>query len=132
MNWFSNLMKEIGTFLGMCGAPAVKVSLDIFQQVAQGGTTPQQVIATIADLKSLNDAAILAKDACDKMDGTETHSVLSSAADLINTAAPIATAVADSGMINETAAAEVKQATFEVRGVANALTGGIDVMAGGA
>jgi hypothetical protein len=117
MDWFSNLMKEIGTFLGLCGAPAVKVSLDIFAQVAQGGTTPQQVAATIADLKSLNDAASAAADACAKMDGTETHSVLSSAVDLVNAVAPIATAVADSGMINESAAAEVKQVVAETQAI---------------
>ena len=117
MNWFSNLMKEIGTFLGLCGGPAVKVSLDIFAQVSQGGTTPQQVAATVADLKALNDAAMQAKDACDKMDGTETHSVLSSAISLVSAAAPVATAVADSGMIGESAAAEVKQVVSEVQGV---------------
>lgn len=79
MQWFDNLMKEIGIFLGICGAPAVKVSLDILAQVAQGGTTPAQVIATAADLKSLTDAAGRASAACDAMSGTEDHSVVSPA-----------------------------------------------------
>jgi hypothetical protein len=80
MEWFSHLMKEIGVFLGICGAPAVKVSVDILQQVSQGGTSVAQVAATVADLKALNDAAAQAADACARMDGIATTSVLAPAA----------------------------------------------------
>ncbi len=121
MNWFSRLMEEIGTFLGFCGAPAVKVSLDIFTQVAQGGTTPQQVAATIADLKGLNDAAKAAAAACDAMDGTETHSVISSLAGAVAAAAPVAQDVAGSGMLGETAAAEVQKVSDEAGAIAATL-----------
>lgn len=77
MQWFDNLMKEIGIFLGICGAPAVKVSMDILAQVAQGGTTPAQVIATAADLKGLTDAATKAAAACSAMSGSVDASVVS-------------------------------------------------------
>lgn len=77
MEFFSQLMRSIGLFLGICGAPAVKVSLDILGQVAAGGTTPAQVTATIADIEQLTTAASKAADACREMSGIDTHSVLS-------------------------------------------------------
>jgi len=76
MDFFENLMREIGVFLGICGPPAFKTSIDILQQVAQGGTTPGQVIATIADIKALTDAAQQAATACKEMSGTAEHSVV--------------------------------------------------------
>jgi anti-sigma factor ChrR (cupin superfamily) len=51
--------------------------MDILAQVAQGGTTPAQVIATAADLKGLTDAATKAAAACSAMNGTVDHSVVS-------------------------------------------------------
>ena len=123
MNWFEKLMTEIGTFITWCGGPAFRVSIDILGQVAEGGTTPVQVAATVADLKALTDAAKSAADACDKMDGTATHSVLSSLSTIVTAGSAVANQVADSGAINETAAKEVRQAaglTEEVTAMLNA------------
>ena len=77
MEFFAKLMKSIAAFLGLCGAPAVKVSADILEQVAQGGTTPAQVANTIADIEALLAAAGKASEACQSMNGSQDHSVVS-------------------------------------------------------
>lgn len=74
---FEDLMIGIGTFLGVCGPSGFKVATDILQQVAQGGTTPQQVAATAADLAAFTQAVSAAANAAKEQTGDNHASVIS-------------------------------------------------------
>ena len=76
---FLSLMAAIGRFLGIVGPTGFRVATDILTQVEQGGTTPQQVGATAADLYQFIEAVKRAASASKLAAGVSTDSVITPA-----------------------------------------------------